>query len=77
LEKAEKVADVVLPTGDEAAGVLKPGKEPFDFPAAIATQRSAVLGALAAPAVRRDPLDGVAIAEDRVERVTVVAAVAD
>lgn len=78
LDQAQKVADVIFPAGDEASRVVEPGKEAFDSPAAaIAAQRTSVLGGLAASAVGRDHLDPVAIAELDIEQVAVVAAVAD
>ena len=46
LQHAEEVLDVIFPAGDEAAGVVEPGKEAFDLPAAASrAQRPAVLRA--------------------------------
>lgn len=77
LEKPEKVLDRVFPAGDEAARVVEPGKEPFDFPAALrASQRPAVLRLRAAPTIRRDHLDAVLRHQQVVESIAVIAAVA-
>jgi len=47
LYEAEEVLDVVFPSCDQAAVVLHPGKEPFDFPAAaVAAQWPSILGLL-------------------------------
>ncbi len=41
---------MVFPSGDEAAEVMYPGKEPFDLPAsAIAAQLAAILGTVSSP----------------------------
>jgi hypothetical protein len=41
LHHAQVVPDVSLPADDHAAAVVEPGKEPFDFPAALrASQRA-------------------------------------
>ena len=76
--EAEEVFDVEFPSCDESAIVLHPGKEPLDFPsAAIAAQRTAILGlALAVGAVGRDHHDAV-FAHLGVERIRVVGLVAD
>src|SRR6478672_9034014 len=72
------VPDVSLPAGDHAAAVVEPGKEPFDFPAALrASQRPAVLCLRAAPTIRRDHLDAVLRYQQVVESIAVIAAVAD
>ncbi len=54
-----EVIERVFVASDEAAEVLKPGKEPFDFPAAsIATKRPAILRTILASApVWRNHLD--------------------
>ena len=80
LDHAEKVVDLMLPADDGSSGVVEPRKEAFDLPAASpAAQGAAVLGGWPAPppAVRGDHLDAVALAEQGVERVAVVPAVAD
>ena len=79
LQHAEEVLDVKLPARDEATGVVEPGKQPFDLPAAARpAQRAPVLGGRpTAPAMPGDHLDAVLIAEDLIEGVAVVAAVAD
>lgn len=79
LQHAEKVLDVILPAGDEPAGVVQPGEEAFDLPATTgATQRASILsrGATAA-AMPGDHLDVVLFAQDLIEDVAVVAAIAD
>ncbi len=37
VQHPEKILDVVFPAGDEPAGVMEPGKEALDLPAAPAT----------------------------------------
>jgi hypothetical protein len=59
---------------------MQPGKETFDFPSAPATaKRSAILSGrtTAAALVGGDHLDTVALAQQRIERIAVVPAVAD
>jgi len=80
LQHPEEVLDVILPAGDEPPRVVEPGKEALDLPApATPTERASILGpgATTIGLVGRDHLDAVALAEQRVERITVVAAVAD
>ena len=79
LEHPEEILDVILPAGDESARVVEPGEEAFDLPAtAGAAQRASILGGRpTTPAMPGDHLDAVAIAEDPIERVAVVAAIAD
>src|ERR1700735_1657132 len=79
MDEAEEVLDVVFPSGDEAAEVVQPGKEPLHFPAfTIAAQFAAILSsAFAASPVRGDQFDPVLFGELRVERVRVVGFVAD
>ena len=49
LSEAEEVFDLDFPSGNEAAEVLHPGEEPFDFPAAlVSSECSPVLGLLSA-----------------------------
>src|SRR4249920_1180842 len=78
LEKAQKVLDMIFPPGHETAGVVEPGEETFDFPPALDSAKRPTVLRLATPsAVCGDHLDAVASPERRVERVAVVAAVAD
>ena len=79
VDEAEEVFDVVFPSGDEAAEVVHPGKQPFHFPAvAIAAQLSSVLCfASAATPVGRNQLDAVFALELFIERVRVVGLIAD
>ena len=47
LKHAEEVGFVIFPAADQAAEIVKPSEEAFDFPAATATaQFAVVLGAL-------------------------------
>ena len=70
LDKPEKVLDVVFPARDQAAEVVHPGEEPFNFPApAIAAQLSSVLRLPPALPVGRDQFDVVLLRELLVERV--------
>ena len=79
VDHSEEVFDVIFPSGDEAAEVVQPGKEPFHFPAfAIAAQFPPVLCvSFAAAPVGRDQLDVILFFERLVERVRVVGLVAD
>ena len=79
LQHAEKVLDVILPAGDQPAGVVEPGEEAFDLPApARPTERAPILGRRATPAAMPgDHLDPVLLAQEAIEGVAVVAAVAD
>ena len=79
LQHAEKVLDVILPACDEAAGVVEPGEETFDLPAAAgAPQRASILGGRpTAAAMPGDHLDAVLIAKDSIQGVAVVAAIAN
>ena len=78
LYESEEVFDVVFPSRDQSAVVLHPGKDPLDLPAAaIATQRTAVLGLpLTVDAVGRDHFDAV-FTHLLVECIRVVGLVAD
>ena len=50
LEKAQEIADVIFPAGDQSARVVEPGKEAFNLPATtVPAQGPAVLGAASAP----------------------------
>ncbi len=79
LEHAEKVLDMVFPAGDQAARVVKPSEEPLNLPtAAGAAQRPAVLShTAAASAMAGNHFDPVPGAQEGVERIAVIAAVAD
>ena len=79
LQQAEEVVDVILPAGDESARVVEPGEEAFDLPAtARPPERAPILGRRAtAAAVPSDHLDPVVLAQNPIERVAIVATVAD
>jgi hypothetical protein len=79
LQHAEEVLDVILPAGDQPTGVVEPGKEAFDLPpTASPTQGASILGRCAtAAAMPSDHLDAVLRAQELIERVAVVATVAD
>jgi hypothetical protein len=80
LDHAEKVLDVIFPSGDRATGVMEPGEEALDLPpASPAAERAPILGrgASAAAPMRRDHLDAIPLAQKGIEGVAVVAAVAD
>src|ERR1700733_10335963 len=78
MQHGHEVLDLVCPARDEPPRVVKPGKQAFDFPAAArAAQRAAILRAAAPTPVRGDHLDSVGSHEGRIERITVVAPVAD
>ena len=70
---------MILPSGDESAEVMQPGKEALDLPAfPVASQCSTVLSlAPAAPAIGRDQLDAILIGKMFVERIRVIRLVAD
>jgi len=75
----EEVIRIPLPARDDAAEVMKPGEEAFDLPApAIATQRSAILGA-SAPVwpMRSNQFDVVLGGEMVIEPIAIVRFVAD
>jgi hypothetical protein len=78
LQHPGEVLDGTFPPGDEASEVVEPGEEAFDLPSPLGpAERPAVLGARAAAPMGRDHLDAVLGQELRVERVAVVAAIAD
>jgi hypothetical protein len=69
---------MVLPSGDEAAEVVHPSEEPFDFPApTIATQLPPILAFAPALPVGRDQFDVVFLTELFIEIVRVIGFVAD
>jgi len=72
-DEAEEVLDVIFPSGDEAAEVVHPRKEPLDFPAsAIAAQLASILAPAPVAPVGRDHLNAVFLLERAVERVRIV-----
>ena len=75
----EEVGGMPFPARDDAAVVMEPGKEPFNFPPTPrATQRASVLGTRAAVRVMPgDHLDAIALPQMRIKPVAVVAAIAD
>ena len=78
MNKAEEIIDVGIPTGDEPAEVVHPGKESLHFPAsAIAAQLPSILTPASAPPIGRDQFDSIFFSELRVERVRIVRFVAD
>ena|SRR2546423_15151451 len=80
LDHGEEVGLMIFPAGNQSAEVMKPGEEPFDFPAAtVATQFAAVLSALAEAIVLvgRDESNMVFLPQALVEWIAVVGAVAD
>ena len=69
---------MIFPPSDCSARVVEPREEALDLPAsADATQRSAILGARTATPVCGDHLDAVLLLQEAIERIAVVAAVAD
>src|SRR5687768_4828442 len=81
MKEAEIIFGVIFPTDHQAAIVVEPGEEAFDFPAlAVAAQAAAVLSSsvLSTPlAVRSDHLSAVFGEHLLIEAVTVVGFVAD
>jgi len=80
LDHPEEILWVVFPADDHAAKIMKPGKQPLDFPpATIAAQHAAILCGFAAArgVVRRNQLYPEAFANLRIQRIAVVGAVAD
>jgi len=76
--EAEEVLDVVFPSGDEAAEVVHPGKQPLDLPSSpIAVQLTPILCLAAVASVGRNHLDVVCFREPLVEFVGVVSFVSD
>ena len=79
MNHAEKVLNVILPSGRDAAIVLKPGKESLDLPSfTIAPKWSTILGfgSHPVPFVRGDHLDSTS-GKFPVQRVTVISPIAD
>lgn len=79
MDEAEEVFDVILPSGDESAEVVHPGKKPLHLPAfSIAAELATILSSAFSPAsIGRDQFDSVLFSELRVERVRVVGLVTD
>jgi hypothetical protein len=70
VDEAEKVLDVVFPSGDEPAEVMHPGKESLYLPtSSIAPQLASILRLASAPPVGRDQLDAVCLRKLFVELV--------
>lgn len=78
VQKADEIGGAALIPGDESAIVLKPRKEPFDFPAAlISTKRAPILREIdPIRPMRGDQLDA-AGGERLVEAVAVIGRIAD
>lgn len=69
---------MVFPAGDDTPEVVKPRKEPLDFPAALhASQGPAILGASTATAVGSDHFNAEVLQELLVQRIGIVAAIAN
>ena len=78
LDETEEILDVVLPTRHQAAEVLHPGKQPFDFPAsAVAAEFTAILALAPVAPVRCDHFDAVFLGHLPVQGVGIVRFVAD
>ena len=59
MQESGEIGGAPLVTGDQTPGVLEPGEESFDFPAAfVPAERTTVLGEIdTVAAVRGDQLD--------------------
>jgi hypothetical protein len=80
LNHAEEILWVVFPANDHAAKIMEPCKQALDFPAApVTTQYATILrrGFASGGIVRSNQLYTEALANLRVQRVTVVSAVAN
>jgi hypothetical protein len=80
LDHPEEIFWVVFPANDGTTKVMKPGEEPFDFPAPpVTTQNAAVLRGScdAHKFVGRDELHAVTMIDALVQWIAVVSAVAD
>ena len=80
LNHPEEIFRVILPADDDAAIVMKPSEQAFDFPAAAVTSEHATVlrhRFAAVPAVRRDQLHAQSFLQASIERVAVVGFVAD
>jgi len=78
MEETDEIGGAPLIPSDESAIVLKPGEEPFDFPAAlIATKRAPILGEIdPIRPMRGDQFDA-AGGQGLVEAVAVIGRIAD
>lgn len=78
MNETEEIGGAPLITRDESAGVLEPGKEPFDLPAAfIAAERAAILREVdTVPPMGRNKLD-IERGQVVIERVAIVRGVAN
>ena len=73
MDEAEKVLDVVFPSGDESAKVVHPGEEPLHLPSSlVASQWASVLRLAAPAAIRRNQFDAVRFFELFIEPIRVV-----
>jgi len=79
VQHSDEVVDVTFPAGDQPPEVVQPGKEAFDLPAPTCTpQAAAILRDMpATAAMGRDHLDAVRRHQGFVERIAVVAAIAN
>ena len=79
VDEAEEILDVIFPSGNKAAEIVHPCKEPLHFPAfSISAQPAAILSSVfASTPVRSNQFDPVLVLELRVERVRVVRLVAN
>jgi hypothetical protein len=80
MKHSQEVFSVILPAGDEPAGVVKPSKESLHFPAmAVSTHGATVLGwrTHAVLLVGSDHLDGVVMQETIIQLLAVVGEVSD
>ena len=78
MDEAEKVLDVVFPSGDESAEVVHPREEPLHLPSSfVASQWTSVLRLAAPTAIRRNQFDAVRFLEFFIEPIRVVGFVAD
>ncbi len=71
---------MILPTGDQAAKIMQPGKQTFDLPTPTVTPELASIlgfGSAAVALVGRDQLDTVLLLQPRIQRIAIVGAVAD
>jgi hypothetical protein len=78
MEETSEIGGAPLITSDESAIVLQPGKEPFDFPAAlIATERAPILGEIDPVRTMRGDQFDAAGGERLVKAIAVIGRVAD
>jgi len=80
LDHGEEVGFVILPSRDQAAKVVQPSEETFDFPtAAVAPQFAAVLGLFtrAVDFMRGNQMNAVLFFQTLVERIAIVSGVTD